>query len=126
MVNTNSRIKNKLLIISLMILPVILWMLEIIFKHAKGEYFLYDNYDGPYGYLMASLNIAQLHRPGYFQHPGIIPQLIMAGVIKMSHLLQGNDQRLAFDVFNRPEFYLQHINVILTLINVVALFIVGY
>ncbi|MBK6537690.1 MAG: glycosyltransferase family 39 protein [Ignavibacteria bacterium] len=64
-------------------------------------------------------------KPGYFQHPGIAPQLIMAVVIKISHMLQGNDPNIVLDTFSRPEFYLQRINVVFTIINVISLYYLG-
>lgn len=118
--------KNKLQIISLLILPVIFYVLAIIFKHAKGEYYLFDNYDGPYSYLLASLNVSQMFKPGYTQHPGIVPQVIMAVVMKISYLLQAKDLNIVADTFNRPEFYLHRVNMIFILLNVTALFILGF
>ena len=121
----NASVKNKLILFSIFILPALLFILEVILKHSRGEYFLYDNYDGPYGQLLGSLNIAQMLKPGYFQHPGIAPQLIMAVVIKISHMLQGNDPNIVLDTFSRPEFYLQRINVVFTIINVISLYYLG-
>lgn len=121
----SSALKNKLFILSLIILPVALFIFEVILKHSRGEYYLYDNYDGPYGQLLGSLNIAQMLKPGYFQHPGIVPQLIMGFVIKVSHMLQGNDPNIVLDTFNRPEFYLQRINVVFTIINAISLYYLG-
>ena len=117
--------KKKLLYISLMILPALLFFLEIILQHSRGEYYLFDNYDGPYGYLMASLNIADLHKPGYFQHPGIVPQLISAAVIRLSYFLQGIDPNLISDTINRPEFYFSRINLAYNLLTSLSLFFLG-
>jgi hypothetical protein len=117
--------KNKLILLSLMVLPIILFLLEIILKHSRGEYFLYDNYDGPYGFLLASLNMAQFLKPGYFQHPGIIPLLIEASTIKFSHFLQGNDPNIVTDTFTRPEFYFNRINIVFAFLTSFSLFILG-
>ncbi|MBS1553226.1 MAG: hypothetical protein JST15_14260 [Bacteroidetes bacterium] len=121
----NAYLKNKFIILALSILPLLLAILEIILKHSRGEYFLYGNFDGPYGYLLGSLNISQMLKPGYFQHPGIPLQFIMALVMKFSHMLQGIDPNIVLDTFNRPEFYLQRINVVLTAINVISLYYLG-
>ncbi len=117
--------KKKLLLVSLFILPVLLFILNIIFKDSIGEYFLYFNYDGSYKYLLASLNIVQLEEPGYTQHPGIVPQLISAGAIKLFHLFQGNDSNIVLDTFNRPEFYLNRINLVFAFLTSFTLYFLG-
>ena len=117
--------KNKFKLISLMALPIILFLMEIILKHSRGEYFLYDNYDGPYGFLLASLNMAQFLKPGYFQHPGIIPLLIEASTIKFSYFLQGVDPDIVTDTFNRPEFYFNRINIVFAFLTSLSLFFLG-
>lgn len=109
----------------LSILPIILLLIQIMIQHARGEYYLYFNYDGPYAYLIGSLNIADFDRPGYFQHPGIIPQLIIASIIKFSHFLQGNDPSVVMDTFNRPEFYFNRINIVFAFINSISLYYFG-
>ena len=117
--------KKKLAYISLSILPMFLFFLEVILKHARGEFYLFGNYDGPYGYLLGSLNIAQFLKPGYFQHPGIVTQIIEAIIIKISYLLQGVESNIVLDTFNRPEFYFNRINVAFNLLSVITLFSFG-
>ncbi len=117
--------KKIFLFIGLMILPIFLFVLEIVVYHSKGEFFLCANYDGPYGLLLASLNLTQFKSPGFFQHPGAIPILISAFVIKINHLLQGNNPNIVIDIFDRPEFYLYQINLTFTLFTCTALLILG-
>lgn len=117
--------KKRLMVLSLIILPIFLFIIEIIYQYSVGEYFLYSFSDGPYGLLLSSLSIAQLKSPGYFQHPGIVPQLIIAGVIKVIHLFQGNNPSIVMDTFDRPEFYLARITIVFTLLTSLALFILG-
>lgn len=118
--------KRKLFILfCLTILPILLYVLEIIVYHSKGDFFLYTNYDGPYGLLLASLNIAQLKSPGFFQHPGIIPLIISSIVINVNHFLQGNNPDIVLDVIDRPEFYLYQLNLTFTFLSMSALFILG-
>lgn len=109
----------------LFILPILLYVLEVIYSNAKGEYFLWCNYDGPYDLLFSSLNIVHLQKPGFFQHPGIVPELIAAGIIKFTHLFTGKAADIDTDVFDRAEYYLQSINLIFTLITVLCVLILG-
>lgn len=118
--------KNKIYILLLFVLPVILLLTEINYKILKGQYYLYDNYDGPYHYLMASLNLAQLIQPGFCHHPGIPAQIIGAIVIKFSYIFEGSNLDMVNDVFKNPEVYLSKINFIFTLLTSAALFVLGY
>ncbi|MGB4852637.1 MAG: hypothetical protein WBQ38_09990 [Ignavibacteria bacterium] len=117
--------KNKLTYLPLIILPVILFILALYIRDLRGDYYLYSGYDGVYGYLLSSLNIAQLKSPGFAQHPGIVTQLIIATVIKLSHLFWGKDTNIVLDTFNRPEFYLAQINFTFIYLTIFALFILG-
>lgn len=117
--------KNKLTYLPLIILPVILFVLALYIRDLRGEYYLYSGYDGVYGYLLSSLNIAQLKSPGFAQHPGIVTQIIIATVIKLSHLFWGKDPNMVLDTFNRPEFYLAQINFTFIYLTIFALFVLG-
>lgn len=117
--------RSKLYYIVLIILPTILLFLELFYRNSRGEYFLFSGYDGVYGLLLSSLNMAQFKSPGYFQHPGIIPQIISAVVIKITYLLQGNNSSMVLDTIDRPEFYLSQINITFAILTVIALYILG-
>lgn len=117
--------RNKLQYIYLIILPLLLLIITFIYQDAIGEYYLFSYSDGPYGLLLSSLSLAQLKSPGYFQHPGIVPQLITVVVIKITHLFQGDVSNIVSDVFDRPEFYLGRINHAFIIITVISLFVLG-
>jgi hypothetical protein len=110
----------------LLILPI-LWILMVNeMRIAKGEYFLFFNYDGSYPYLLASLNIAQFIKAGYTQQPGIVCHIFMSLVIIFTHLFQSSGQDVVSDVFARSELYLSNICFAFSLLNALGIFILGY
>jgi hypothetical protein len=96
------------------------------FLNARGDFHLFWNYDGPYGFLLGSLNIAQFEQPGYFHHPAIIPLMVGATSIKISHSIFGTDKDIENAVFDNPELYLRVFNLGLCLLGAVSVFILGY
>jgi len=51
-------------------------------RNANGPYWLSENLDPTYAYLLNSLDVANLHRPVHTDHPGTPIQVISGGVIK--------------------------------------------
>ncbi|MBK8552340.1 MAG: hypothetical protein IPL53_15240 [Ignavibacteria bacterium] len=117
--------KKTIPTIILLILPVILILLTFYVKLSVGEFCLYR--DPAYVYLINSLNLAQLsgYGAGHLHHPGTPVQVLGAVVIKFYYTLQGQNTDIVRDVFLRPEFYLERINLVIVLITAFALFILG-
>jgi hypothetical protein len=96
------------------------------FLNSRGDFHLFWNYDGPYGFLLGSLNVAQFEKPGYFHHPAIIPLIVGATAINISHSISGTHKDVENAVFDNPELYLRVFNLGLCLLGAISVFILGY
>lgn len=118
--------KNKLLIFSLLLLPVCLFISARALKEVQGPYFL-NFYDPSYVYLINSLNLSELsgYGIGHFDHPGTTVQAAGAVILKIYSIFSKSDSGLSRDVLQNPEKYLSVINTTLIVINCITLFLIG-
>jgi hypothetical protein len=91
---------------------------------AKGPYWLGSNLDPDYAYLLNGLSILHGHGPRHVDHPGTPVQILVALLIKGTHLVSGSGP-VADDVIQRPEHYLLAANGLLLLAFAGALVIAG-
>ncbi|MBK8980957.1 MAG: hypothetical protein IPM38_01250 [Ignavibacteria bacterium] len=118
--------KKNIPFLILLILPLVLILISIFLKYSIGEYYLYR--DPSYVYLFNSLNLSQLSGfgVGHIDHPGSTLQMAGAIVIKVCYFLQGRSADIVQDVLQRPEFYLERINIVIVIIIAAALYILGF
>lgn len=111
----------------LTILPLFLFFLARIYTDAYTPYYLNGHYDPAYVYLLNSLNLAQLsnYGVGHVDHPGTPLQVLGAIVVKLYFNFSSSSDNMVTDVLIRPENYLNIINLTLTLINSLVLFLFG-
>jgi hypothetical protein len=104
--------------------PLALLGLWWVLLAAKGPYWLASNLDPDYVYLLNGLNILHGHAPAHVDHPGTPLQVLLALIIKLTHLMAGSGA-LADDVIARPEFYLLAVNGMLLVALAGALVVAG-
>jgi hypothetical protein len=118
-------LSNKLKYLSLLILPILLFISARLLRIAQGPYYL--NFEDPsYVYLINSLNVALRYPVGHFDHPGTTVQIIGAVIIRLYHRISNSDVNIIKDVLSRPEKYLSLINVGLILISSAVLFLIVF
>jgi hypothetical protein len=112
---------------------LVLWIIPLTVL-VWGSFILwfYDPYsarasDPEYPYLINGLNVALLdfNRIGHTDHPGTPFQLYCGLIIRICYWLSGKDD-IAFDVMNRPDFYLNNINLSLIILQAVLTGIIGF
>lgn len=104
---------------------MILFLLSVSLKEKQGPYFTNSKYDPNYVYLISSLNLSQFEGVEHIDHPGTPVQVIGAIVIRIQYYFAGQDADISRDVLMNPELYLDKINIALTLLNCIGLFILG-
>jgi len=115
--------KSQLL---LLLLPFLLVACALYFNHGRGPYWLGNNLDPEYVYLLNGLNLAQLKGVGHIDHPGTPVQVLAAVTIRIVYTFTGpKGISLETDVLTRPEIYLELINRILIVQNAIMLLLVG-
>ena len=84
--------------------------------------------DPEYPYLINGLNVAMLEfkRIGHFDHPGTPFQVFCGLIIRITHLFTGTEHDIATDVFKRPDYYLNSINLALILLHSFLVFLIGW
>ncbi|HYP54345.1 MAG TPA: hypothetical protein VEQ42_12430, partial [Pyrinomonadaceae bacterium] len=70
----------------LLLLPALLLLVAFHVRDARGPYWLSENLDPSYPYLLNSLNVANLHRPFHTDHPGTPVQTAGGLLIRLSNL----------------------------------------
>ena len=103
----------------LAVIPVGLFVLSVIVANHHGPYFLRNNFDPDYNYLLNSLSLLKFHTPGHTDHPGTTLQILGAAVLLfkwLGALLLGHRQTLTDSVLSHPEEYLRVINVVLNIL----------
>jgi hypothetical protein len=108
------------------ILPLISVILGI-FMLIYLDSFYSRSSDPEFPYLINGLNCAQLNFNwiGHIDHPGTPFQVYNGIIIRITHLFAGYGN-IAYDVFNRPEFYLNVISVSLFLLQASLMYWIGY
>ena len=118
----NPRIISLLL---LLILPALTVAAGQRLMTIAGPSWLGENLDPTYLYLMNSLNMANLHRPYYTDHPGTPIQSIGAVAIRGLNPTGSQTDR-AQAVVRDPEKYVRLINGLLVLLTGLAVLVTGY
>jgi hypothetical protein len=98
------------------VIPIALFALSLFLASQHGPYFLRNNFDPDYNYLLNSLSLLKLRTPGHTDHPGTTLQLLGASVVWFQWLgawLLGHSQPLTDSVISHPEEYLRGINIVL-------------
>jgi hypothetical protein len=98
--------------------------LSLILTIHHGPYFLRNNFDPDYSYLLNSLSLLKFQTPGHTDHPGTTLQLLGAVVLLLKWLvaLFVHPQTLTDSVLSHPEEYLRAINIVLDVMIGVALY----
>ncbi|HEY7335872.1 MAG TPA: hypothetical protein VH639_13380 [Bryobacteraceae bacterium] len=119
----NMRIVSAKL--SLAAIPVSLLTLSAILTQHHGPYYLRNNFDPEYNYLLNSLNLLTLHSPAHTDHPGTTLQILGAAVVWLQWLggyLMGRREALREAVLSHPEEYLRGMNFVLNVLISGALY----
>ncbi len=112
----------------LLILPALLLLLSVLLVEKHGPYYLGQNFDPEYAYLLNSLNILTLNSPGHTDHPGTTLQELGAAAVfaRWAWLSAVNGwEGLRTSVLSHPEDYLRVINFTLNLLFCALLFLVS-
>ncbi|MGH7969833.1 MAG: hypothetical protein ACREIC_14005, partial [Limisphaerales bacterium] len=102
-----------------------LFALSVILTRHHGPFYLRNNFDPEYNYLLNSLSLLTWHAPAHTDHPGTTLQILGAGVIWLQWLggfLSGHRQALSDSVLSHPEEYLRGINLVLNILISGALY----
>lgn len=119
-------IKTWRQVLLLTIMPIIFVFTAVALKQARGPYWMGSNYDPDYAYLLNSLNLAQGHGIGHWDHPGTPVQIIGAIVIRLAYFIKTfRWSGLETHVIANPEFYLQAISWVLVTTNALLVFLIG-
>jgi len=97
-------------------IPLGLFVASLILTHARGPFYLRNNFDPEYIYLLSSLSILNLHAPAHTDHPGTTLQLLGAVILWLQWLVLHHRQALNESVLAHPEQYLRGINLVLNLL----------
>lgn len=111
--------------LALLIIPIILVLVSVWLKEARGPYWLGSNSDPSYAYLFNGLGLLHLYSPSHIDHPGTPLQMLCALVIGIRHLFFGKGF-LIEDVLRNPEVYLGLSQTILLFFYSGALIAVGW
>lgn len=84
------------------IVPLLAACLLARWTDAKGPFWLANNSDPSYVYLMAGLNLSELHRTGEVHHPGTPSQVLDAILLRVRHTVVGKGN-IADAVLHDPE-----------------------
>lgn len=112
--------RNKLLIILLILVPVIFMIAGIQFDRTK-----YST-DPESAYLLNGVNIAELRAVGHFDNPGTTVQMYSAIVLRVTHLLRSNNTGIETDVLQNSEYYIEVLRHSLIVLNSLLIFLLGY
>lgn len=118
---TRFRPKTLFLLLS----PVLIFLILTLGSYVRGPYYLANNQDPAYLYLLNSLNVANLIPAGHTDHPGSAVQLVGAIVLRMIHFLtfQGS---FSEQVLIHSEFYLKCLHLLFIGVTSVSVFFLGY
>ncbi len=116
-------------ILVLFVLPIVFVILALTLRDWHGPYWLGNNSDPEYAYLMNFLNIIQGKVPGHTDHPGTPLQILGGVIIQITYLMQSLlnhvNTNLVNSVLENPEFYLKTVSNVLIFLNALSILIVG-
>ena len=115
--------KNKFCF--LLLFPLLFFFSGIYFRLILGDPSL-RSVDPEFVYFMTGLNISE----GFFKvihidHPGTPLQYLVAIVFRITYFLRGNSTEYVEDVLRHPDLYLSMVNLTITALLVITLFIAG-
>ena len=116
---------GQLTLLVLLVFPALTVFVGGQLRNAAGPTWLGENLDPTYIYLMSSLNVANLRRPYYTDHPGTPVQVLGGAVIRIMNL-GSNEATTARSVLTNPDRYARVINGVLVLFCGLSVLIVGY
>jgi len=106
-------------LVTLMVIPLLLFCTSLVLKSYYGPYFLGQHSDPEYAYLLNSLNIVHSVVPGHTDHPGTTLQLLGAVGLLLKwfgHLATGGQLGIDEFVLRNPEESLAAINLIVNVL----------
>jgi hypothetical protein len=109
----------------LLILPLLMSALSLEFKRDQGPYWAANKADPSYYYLLGSLAYATGKPSMCCLTPGVTVQVNGAWVLRLSHLIIGNDNFVS-DVLHDPEVYAAILGFEQTLLYAAAMFAAGW
>jgi len=109
----------------LLLFPLLFFFSGIYFRLILGDPSL-RSVDPEFVYFMTGLNISE----GFFKvihidHPGTPLQYLVAIVFRITHFLRGNSTEYIEDVLRHPDLYLSMVNLTITALLAITLFIAG-
>jgi hypothetical protein len=113
----------------LVLLPLLLVASALAYSTLKGPYWKSGESDPEYAYLLNALSVAELVPPAMVEHPGTTVECLGAALIRVKHAFSTGstaERGMVQDVLTRPESFLAFIRTVLTLLNGLALFLVGW
>jgi hypothetical protein len=110
--------------LALLVLPLVFLIVSVLMRQNAGPFWLWSNLDPDYWYLIDSLNMVNGDWPKHIAHPGTTVQWFGALIIKGLHPF-ASVQDINLLVLSNPEHYLTLIGRGLTMLNTVALIVVG-
>ena len=116
--------ERGLVVLALTVLPVAAYLLSSVMLEEKGPYWLAENSDPEYAYLLNAVNVLEGTPPEHVDHPGTTLQMLGAvviGLLTMGH--SGSDLKAL--VLEDPEFYLSAINRTIRLLILMSQIAVG-
>lgn len=116
---------RQLTLLALLVFPALTVFVGGQLRNAAGPTWLGENLDPTYAYLMNSLNVANLHRPYYTDHPGTPIQILGGAVIRIMNL-GSSEATTARNVLSNPERYIHVINGVLVVFCGLSVLFVGY
>lgn len=123
----NLRRNQQLLV--LFFLPLLFLIVSLRIRQQHGPYWLGNNSDPEYAYLLNFLNITQLKIPGHTDHPGTPLQVLGGIIIQITCIIQSLtysvNAHTVESVLKNPEFYLVTVNNVLLILTTACLLILG-
>ena len=114
---------------ALFFLPLLFIITSLIIRQQHGPYWLGNNSDPEYAYLLNFLNITQLKTPGHTDHPGTPLQVLGGIIIQITYFIQSLTHsvrsNIVEEVLKNPEFYLLTVNTVLLILTTASLFLLG-
>jgi hypothetical protein len=122
-------VPKKKQFLALFFFPLFFAITSLIIRQQRGPYWLGNNSDPEYAYLLNFLNIIQLKTPGHTDHPGTPLQVLGGIIIQITFLIQSLthsvNSNIVEAVLKNPEFYLLTVNTVLLILTTASLFLLG-
>jgi hypothetical protein len=118
--------KTKASYSTILLVPALMIFTAFFLNCARGPYWLGENQDPDYSYLLNSLNFATHENIYHTDHPGTPVQFLGAMILKGVHAtIRFSGESLQYDVIANPEYYLTSMQVVMAGLNVLMVLFVG-